>query len=183
MTTTFHFLSQFRHVLRAIMLLIFLFFQSTAIPADEENERENKIKIAYLFHFAQFTEWSLKSTNFTYCVYEDGDFSKLLKAAYSDKTLRGDEVNVRLINAESALTANCQLIYFPSDAPQNLLTKMIKKPILTVGNQKNFIAQNGIIYMYEKDQKIRFYINNAIALEAGLKISSQLLALSKDENQ
>ncbi len=178
----FHFLSRLQRVLRAIILLSCLFLQAESTFADEENERENKIKIAYLFHFAQFTEWSAKSSSFNYCVYDDTHFAKLLKTAYFDKTLNGNEVNVNLINVESNFS-DCHLIYFPHDVPQNILIKITKKPILTVGTLKNFIEQNGIIYMYEKDQKIRFYIDNANAQEAGLKISSQLLALSKDATQ
>ncbi len=181
MTTRFQFLSTFCYVLRAIIMSIGLFHTSMMF-ADEEIERENKIKIAYLFHFSQFTEWAVKSTGFTYCVYDDTHFSKLLKEAYSEKILNGGEVRVLSVNADSNFN-DCQLMFFPDVAPPEILTRIRKKPILTVGVQKDFIAQNGIVYMYEKDQKIRFFINNNNALEAGLKISSQLLALSKDATQ
>jgi hypothetical protein len=74
---------------------------------------------------------------------------------------------------------NCQLIYFPNKISSDLLTQMRKKPILSVGAQKNVLEQ-GIIYLFEDEQKIRFFINNAAALVSGLKISSQLLSLSKE---
>jgi hypothetical protein len=171
-----------RKLARELILLVGILFYIVPTFADAETERENKIKVAYLFHFAQFTEWAEKSPGFTYCVYDDANFSQLLKESYAEKTLNGGEIRVNLINSDSSLNG-CQLIYFPNNAPPNVLMKIARKPILTIGTQKNFIAQNGIIYMYEKDQKIRFYINNANAQEAGLKISSQLLALSKDANQ
>jgi hypothetical protein len=183
MATRFHSLSKIRHTLRVIIAVLgMLCYTSPMAFADAESERENKIIIAYLFHFAQFTEWSEKSLGFHYCIYDDANFAKLLKESYSNKTLNGGEIYVNSINADSTLNG-CQLIYFSNDAPPTVLMKMAKKPILTVGTQKDFIAQNGIIYMYEKDQKIRFFINNANAQESGLKISSQLLALSKDASQ
>jgi YfiR/HmsC-like len=183
MAVKFQLLSKFRHVLRAIIAVLgMLCYTSPLAFADEEMERENKIKMAYLFHFSQFTEWVVKSPHFNYCVYDDIYFSKLLKESYVDKTLNGAEINVLSINDDSNVTT-CQLIFFPNIAPQEILNKISRKPILSVGIQKNFIAQNGIIYLYEKDQKIRFYINNNVATEVGLKISSQLLSLSKDATQ
>jgi hypothetical protein len=61
----------------------------------------------------------------------------------------------------------------------DVLARIHKKPIISVGSQKN-ILENGIIYLFDDNQKIHFYINNNNALESGLKISSQLLALSKE---
>jgi hypothetical protein len=45
--------------------------------------------------------------------------------------------------------------------------------------QKDFIALGGIIFLFEEDQKIHFFINNVDAQEANLKMNSQLLALSR----
>lgn len=168
-----------QRTLRVMIFIVSIFFYSSPIAADESSERENKIKIAYLFHFNQFTEWAIKLPVFNYCVYEDAHFSDLLKQAYLNKK-RGDSyIDVRNINAQSNLD-NCQLVYFPSDISADLLARIRKKPILSVGTQKNFIEQGGIIYLFEEDQKIRFFINNTVALASGLKINSQLLALSKE---
>lgn len=74
---------------------------------------------------------------------------------------------------------SCQLLYFPNSVPLDLLASIRKKPILTVGEQKNILDQ-GIIYLFEDSQKIRFFINNSRAISVGLKINSQLLTLSKE---
>lgn len=115
---------------------------------------------------------------FTYCVYDDLHFSELLKRAYVGKMLGTSQVEVQSVNAQSNFD-NCQLMYFPNNATADLLIKIRKKPILSVVEQKNILEQ-GIIYLFEDDQKIRFFINNSSALASGLKISSQLLSLSKD---
>ena len=146
--------------------------------ADTEIERTEKIKIAYLFHFSQFTEWTSQPSIFTYCVYDDSHFSALLKQAYLGKTLGSSQIEVQAVNAQSNLDS-CQLLYFPNNTPSDVLSIVKKKQILTVGEQKNILEQ-GMIYLFEDNQKIRFFINNSQALAAGLKISSQLLSLSKE---
>ncbi len=163
-----------------ILVLFFsiLFYAAPMFAADESTERENKIKIAYLFNFSQFTEWSVKPPVFNYCVYDDVPFSELLKNAYVGKTLGDSRIEVQNITEKSNIN-NCQLIYFPNKVSADLLTQMRKKPILSVGSQKNVLEQ-GIIYLFEDEQKIRFFINNVTALASGLKISSQLLSLSKE---
>ncbi len=165
--------------LRILILLVSISFCAAPTFADDEStERENKIKIAYLFHFGQFIEWAVKSPAFNYCVYNDNSFSQLLKQAYSGKKLGNLQVDVMNVTDKSNVD-NCQILYFPNAISTDLLAQIHKKPILSVGSQKNILEQ-GIIYLFEDEQKIHFYINNKNALESSLKISSQLLALSKD---
>jgi hypothetical protein len=149
---------------------------------DDSIERENKIKTAYLFRFSQFTEWNEKPSVFHYCVYDDESFSELLKEAYRDKILGELSIEVQSINDSSNINS-CQVIFFPNSAPLDLLTKISQKPILTIGMQKNFTQLGGIIHLFDDNQKIHFFIENNTALRAGLKISSQLLTLSKQQTQ
>lgn len=168
-----------RQPLRMLMLFVVMAFYSTTIFSSEEStERENKIKIAYLFHFSQFTEWETKPPVFTYCVYEDAHFTQLLKQAYAGKTLGSSQIEIQSVNEKSNFDV-CQLLYFSSNVPVDLLASIKKKPILTVGEQKAILDQ-GMIYLFEDNQKIRFFINNSQAISVGLKINSQLLSLSKE---
>lgn len=166
-----------------IICVFFLFAHISCLSAafaiaDDAQERAEKIKIAYLFHFSQFTEWSQKPPVFTYCVYEDVHFSERLQQAYAGKTLGISQIAVQNVNAQSNFDS-CQLVYFPAKIPAEILLQLKQKPILTVGEQKNFFEQ-GIIYLFEDNQKIRFFINNSAAANVGLKINSQLLSLSKE---
>lgn len=168
-----------QHIGYVLILLTGMSSLSSAFAfADDAQERAEKIKIAYLFHFSQFTEWDVKPRVFTYCVYEDTHFSQLLKQAYTGKTLGDLQVDVQQVNAQSNFEP-CQLVYFPTKTPSEILAQLRKKPILTVSEQKNILEQS-IIYLFEDNQKIRFFINNAAAISVGLKINSQLLSLSRE---
>ncbi|MCX7073839.1 MAG: YfiR family protein [Methylococcales bacterium] len=146
--------------------------------ADEETDRQNRITFAYLLHFAHFTEWAVKPKVFNFCVYDDFAFSELLKEAYVGKKIENTPVNVENITIKSNVDS-CQLVYFPNQASAELLLHLNKKPILSIGSQKNILEQ-GIIYLFSDNQKLHFFINTEMAHASGLKISSQLLMLSKD---
>lgn len=145
----------------------------------EPSEREQQITAAYLYHFIQFTEWPQKPAVFHYCVYDNVGFADLLRETYSDKTVGDASIDVNNINDKAKLE-DCHLIYFSQIAPAGFLQKISQYAILSVGSQKNFIELGGIIYLFEADQKLRFYINNSAATNTGLAISSQLLKLSRE---
>lgn len=147
--------------------------------AEESSVRELQVKVAYLYHFTKFTEWPTASPIFHYCVYQNADFADLLRQAYNHKTIGEAHIEVQNINAQTQLD-DCQLIYFPQTAPADFLVKISQRAILSVGAQEDFTKLGGIIYLFEEDEKMHFYINNAAAMEAGLKISSQLLNLSRE---
>jgi hypothetical protein len=147
--------------------------------AEEPSDRELQLEAAYLFHFTQFTEWPSISPVFHYCVYEDASFTELLQKIYNGKTIGEAQIDVKSINAQTQLD-DCHLVYFPKTVPSDFLEKTHKYAILSVGMQKDFSKSGGIIYLFEEDQKLRFYIDNKAATDVGLKISSQLLKLSKE---
>lgn len=147
--------------------------------AEESSVRELQIKVAYLYHFTKFIEWPLVIPIFHYCVYQNADFADLLRQTYSNKTIGEARIEVQNINAQTKLD-DCQLIYFSQAAPADFLEKVSKQAILSVGSQENFTKLGGIIHLFEEDQKMHFHVNNAAAIAAGLKISSQLLNLSRE---
>lgn len=150
-----------------------------SVVAEESENRESQIATAYLYHFTKFTEWPTVLSVFHYCVYDDANFTDLLRTTYKGKNIGEAAIEVKNINSQTKLE-DCQLIYFPNNSPADFLRKVSEHAILSVGIQKDFIENNGVIYLFVEDQKLRFYINNNVAINAGLKISSQLLKLSKE---
>ena len=60
-----------------------------------------------------------------------------------------------------------------------MLSSIDTRPVLTIGESRNFIHAGGLINFYRKGKKIRFEINAQAARESGFKISSQLLKLAR----
>jgi hypothetical protein len=51
--------------------------------------------------------------------------------------------------------------------------------VLTVGEGEGFIRDGGMIAFVIEDNRVRFAINQAVAENAGLKLSSKLLSVAK----
>ena len=54
----------------------------------------------------------------------------------------------------------------------------VRGPILTVGETAQFLREGGMVRFYLQNNNVRFQINQKNAEAAGLKVSSQLLALA-----
>jgi hypothetical protein len=61
---------------------------------------------------------------------------------------------------------------------KTVLAKLARLPILTVSDIGDFAQTGGMIGLVEAEPGIRFAINLAVARQANLKLSSQLLKLA-----
>lgn len=176
-----HFFRQLQRKGQALLLVVLNFlFCAPYTHAEVDNaERELKIKIAYLYHFSQFTQWEMPLSTLNYCIFNDIAISEQVKATFiNNNSLSNLKLAVHAVSELDNLDL-CQIIFFPHTVSKDILSTINQKPILSVGVQKDFTQLGGIIYLFEEDQKIRFFINNARAQEANLKLNSQLLALSR----
>ena len=59
-----------------------------------------------------------------------------------------------------------------------MLQANARGPLLSVGDESDFLERGGIIALKLSGGRVRFDINLAVAREAGLRLSSQLLQLA-----
>jgi hypothetical protein len=62
---------------------------------------------------------------------------------------------------------------------KTLLAEAKGTSIFTVGDEKDFIVNGGMLGLVNADNRISFEINQQLAEDAGLKISSRLLSLAR----
>jgi len=152
----------------------------------EDRTREYRIKAAFLYNFAKFTEWPAGSfadpqAPLRICVYGDDPFGDALESI-AGKTVRGRPVEVDRLDALSA-GEPCHLLFISeSEAPNlpRILAALQRRPVLTVADIPGFAGAGGIINLkVNKEDKIRFEINVAKARLAGLRLSAKLLSLAE----
>ncbi|MDH3444645.1 MAG: YfiR family protein, partial [Deltaproteobacteria bacterium] len=102
------------------------------------------------------------------------------------ETVRTQNVGARPLSVRritQALRDNSCQIVFVSVSEESRYAQIIEAmktlPILTVGEESNFIRAGGMISFVIEDNRIRFEINLSPAEKAGIKISSKLLKLAK----
>lgn len=65
----------------------------------------------------------------------------------------------------------------------NIISHLAGKPILIIGDSKGFCKTGGMVNFYLNQGRIRFELNVNASKKAGLKISSELLKLSRIANE
>jgi hypothetical protein len=77
---------------------------------------------------------------------------------------------------------NCQVLFLDSRNPRiiaAIINQVKDKPILTIGQNPDFLRMGGIINLVESGSRMKLQVNIQAARKAGLTISSKLLKLSE----
>jgi hypothetical protein len=155
-----------------------------ANPAAQAPAPEGKLKAAFVSKFPQFVEWPAplveRDIPLTLCVAMPDPFGPDLDELVSDQSLNGHAMVVRRLDLEASLNG-CHVLFLPSaaaGAARHLLRKAASIPILTIGDDRRFLDEGGIIGLRMVGGRVRFEVSVAAARRAGLKLSSQLLQLA-----
>jgi hypothetical protein len=145
---------------------------------------EYEVKAAFLYNFAKFVQWPADAgsgASVHLCVLGRDPFGSLLESGLSGKTLGDKPIEIDRVSEPRQLS-NCQVVFISSsERPQAaaILEALTARPILTVSEIPEFAAMGGMVNFYIEDRRIRFEINPKSAARSGLRISSQLLKLSR----
>lgn len=140
---------------------------------------------ALTLNFARFTQWPVNafadsSSGLNVCLAGD---NVLLQ---SFESIDGKSVGNRLINivnSERLRNLNQCQILFIGELPNNVLLQVFldikNQPVLTIGEDADFVASGGMVAMVNVDGKIQLHVNLAAVKASDLNISSNLLRLAK----
>jgi len=156
------------------------------VSAQTNAASEYQVKVAFLFHFAQFVEWPAETfkdaaSPVTYCTVGMDPLHGVLEAGLNGKTIDGRPVRV-LHFKQAQEIQGCQVLFLGTPEKKFIsatLGSLRASPILTVGDSEDFVQQGGMIGFFLEDNKVRFEINLDAADRAKLKISARLLTLAK----
>ena len=172
--------------LAAIVLTAALLgFPSSSWPQDME-ANEYQIKAAYLLNFPNFVDWPGAMNNdlqspIRLCLIGSDPLGSALSRMMADRLSRGRSLLLRRVSRTDPVS-DCQILYIgPSESkyiPQ-ILDSLHNVSALTVGETDRFAEQGGMIQLVMEDNRIRFKINPSAASQAGIHISSKLLALAE----
>jgi hypothetical protein len=150
-----------------------------AAPSPDGVLLEYRVKAAYLLNFARFVEWPADPADtgpMTICIAGPNPFGEVL-----NETLRDEQVNGRAIRARAARDdERCHILFVPAGVPPDqYLENAGTQPVLTVGENPDFLRRGGIINFLLEDGKVRFQIDPSNAERGNLRISSRLLRLAR----
>ncbi len=159
----------------------------TGDPSPGARATEYQVKAAFIYNFAKFIEWPPdavhgKERAFVITILGEDPFGGIL-----DDTLRGRTINTQRITLRQAARADdvgdSRILFIRASETEHLpriLKQLAGASILTVGDMERF-AERGGIGSFKRDDtdRIRLEINAAVAAQARLRISSELLNLAR----
>jgi hypothetical protein len=139
------------------------------------------MKAAYLYNFAQLTEWpDGGNETFNLCVYGTYEIDAALEA------LRGKTINrrpLRLVRVTDAAEAQqCQLLFVgegESGPGSRLFGKLQGTPVLTVTDDPRMNRSAAMLILFPEARRLAFEASVDLAKRSRLKFSSKLLGLAR----
>jgi len=155
--------------------------EASAAPATEGTP-EYDLKAVFLFQFAHFVTWPVRSFHdanspLTIGVLGTDPFGAVLDEIVANEAIGARGLVVRRYQAVDQVDACHVLFISPSEANQlpSILAKLKGRTVLTVGDTKDFVARGGIVGFTVDRKRLRLRVNLAAADSAQLTISSKLL--------
>ncbi len=139
---------------------------------------EDRVRAAFLYNFARFTQWSTPHTDrqLGFCVAGDADLLDTLRT-----TIRGKNINGHTLLAFDAelidIETQCDVLYVGTRAAANVLETVATRTLL-VGEGRGFAQSRGMVGFVLQQERLRFVVNPQHVEQAGLKLSAELLSLA-----
>ena len=157
-------------------------------PAVAQGSLEYAVKAAYLTRFVPFISWpddvfAGAGAPLTICVLGDDVFDGRLEKAAASSKLADRAIAVRHLKGPDA-SASCQILFIGAGDKSLIdgtLDAMKGRPVVTVTDSG--IASRGVISFVVASNRVRFDIDDALASQGGLIISSKLLGLARTVKQ
>jgi hypothetical protein len=153
-------------------------------PGDpSEPVTEYQLKAAFLLNFAKFVEWPegpARQGPIQICVAGKDPFGDLLVDVLRGQSAQGRALAVaRPKGPEDFRQCGVLFIAASEKKRQAILQAVRGAPVLTVGETPGFAESGGMVNLVLESKRIRLESNPDEAAQAGLRISSRLLQLTR----
>jgi len=143
---------------------------------------EYRLKAAFIYNFALFTEWPADiGPTLNLCVYGRDPFGEEINALQS-KPVGDRRLVVRRVTSVAELTV-CQVVFIADASGEGIshvLSALRGATVLTIADSPGAARQGVALNMNVMNDKITFEANLTAARAANLKLSSKLLSLATE---
>jgi hypothetical protein len=177
-----------RHVVRPIVFLAAVVAFAAGASGQNLSSAESSeylIKAGYVYNFAKLVEWpsavARTEQPIVIGVLGNDSFAAVLGRVVEGKKIDERPFLVKRLKNTEFKECGCQIL-FVSAAERARADEIIQfqstAPVLTIAEAPDFARRGGMIALTLQDSKVRFLVNVDAATQAGLTISSRLLALA-----
>jgi len=168
-----------------LLLLLLLLGPPTATAAEPAVPREYQVKAAFLYNFAQFTDWppqtfASENSPLVIGILGEDPFGPALEATVRDESVRNHPLKVVRFRTVAEMPT-CHIIYVARSEASRLpqILRVLKgQSILTVTDIDGAAERGVMIQFVIEHSRVRFKINPPAATDAHLNLSSKLLRVA-----
>jgi len=148
--------------------------------------REYQIKAAFLYNFAQFTEWPTNAFANDHAPIVIGvlgadPFGRALEETVKGEAIQGHPLIIQHYHRADEIKT-CHILFI-SQSENRYMEEIVRslkaKPILTVADADGPVTAQVIIRFIVENNKVHFRINQQAAVQAHLVLSSRLLRVGE----
>jgi len=154
-------------------MMLALWLAAAGVGASAAEPLEASVKAAYLAKFAFYVDWppaafAGPTAPIVLCIVGDDAFGALVEEATAGQAVQGRAIAVKRLKAISR-ESGCHIAYVGAEAR---LEAVKGSPVLLVTDA---LGGNGMINFVLRDNRVRFTVDDDLAAQFGLGISSKLL--------
>jgi hypothetical protein len=168
-----------------LLLIVALVGFTASVPIAAQPVGAPKLKAAFLYNFAKFTEWPADALTpgqpLSLCVVGDDFVAYALDQTISGHAVEGHRLTVQILKPD-APARGCHLLFISfreAKRTAQRLDALKDVPVLTVGDDDKFAEQGGVAQLITEGDRMRFAINVTAAQRAHVTLSSKLLSLAQ----
>lgn len=147
---------------------------------------ESQVKAMFVYNFLRFVEWPVDvaagaKDPFVVLIIGEGATADATERFLGSKTIGERPLVVRRIRWDQSLAGARAAFVVERDAKKlnHILDAAAAAGVLTIGEGETFTTRGGVIGLLVEDRKVRFDVDTTAAQNAGLRVSSKLLALTR----
>jgi len=149
-------------------------------PARPQTASEFQVKSAYLYDFAERAQWPDRTlpndkSKLVICVFGgESDFPDVLKSTLAGKDIREHPIEVRHLQSSGELkSCHVAFIRVANGNARAALAQLENTNVLSVGEDKEFLSQGGMINLTLERGGVSFELNSAAIERAAIRYRGQ----------
>ena len=174
-----------RFITKRILLIAALLFGARAQA--QAPMGESQVKAMFVYNFLKFVEWPVEASAsakdpFVVLIIGEGATADATEHFLESKTIGEQPIVVRRTRSEPSFTGVRAAFVVERDGKklQHILDAAAVAGVLTIGEGDDFATRGGVIGLLVENRKVRFDVDTTAAQSAGLRVSSKLLALTRN---
>ena len=141
----------------------------------------------FVYNFLKFVEWPVDASAaakdpFVVLIMGEGSTADATEHFLQSKTIGERPIVVRRTRSEPLFVGVRAAFVIERDEKklQRILNTAAVAGVLTIGEGDDFATHGGVIGLLVENRKVRFDVDTTAAQSAGLRVSSKLLALTRN---